>query len=231
MVRRVTMRRIVLLGMTMALVVLVASPLGASNNTSLDGPDPAIWLSDPERDVGDNGIEQGDPVAGSSGTATVNNNGATIKVKATGLEPGHTYTMWVVYFSDSAQCADRGSGNAGCNGEDLSFAGGGVAFGNGLVVGGSGNATFTARMNTGDGVIGTPPPPFGFALYEAGDNNEFHVVIRSHGPKIAGEVGAQIHTFNGGCTTEVGPPPEGVGDFPTPEFPGECGDVQLYVFS
>jgi hypothetical protein len=142
--------------------------------------------------------------------------------------------MWVVYFSDSTQCEDRGTGNAGCNGEDLEFAGGGVVFGNGQVVGGSGKATFTARMNTGDGIISfPPPPPFGFDLYEAGDNNEFHVVIRSHGPKIAGEVGEQIHTFNGGCTTQVGPPPENPGDFdfPVPAAPGECGDVQLYVFS
>ena len=139
--------------------------------------------------------------------------------------------MWVVYFNDSTLCEDRGSGNAGCNGEDLSFADGGVAFGDGKVVGGSGKATFTARMNTGDGVLGSPPPPFGFALYEAGDNNEFHIVIRSHGPKIAGEVGAQISTINGGCDfPDVGPVPEQPGDFPTPEFEGECGDVQLYVF-
>ena len=88
-------------------------------------------------------------------------------------------------------------------------------------------------MNTGDGTdaIGPPPPPFAFAAYEAGENNEFHIVIRSHGPKIVGEVADQISTFSGGCTTEVGPPPEGIGDFPTPELPGECGDIQLYIFS
>ena len=218
------MRRLLFLLMAMVLLIVGAVPAFAGT-TSLDGPAPAIWLSGDDQDA---------PVAGSSGSATVNSNGATIRVNATGLEPGHTYTMWVVYFSDSTQCEDRGSGNAGCNGEDLPFAGGGVAFGNGQVVGGSGNATFTARMTTGDGVISfPPPPPFGFALYEAGDNNEFHVVIRSHGPKIAGDVGEQIHTFNGGCTTEVGPPPENPDDldFPVPAAPGECGDVQLYVFS
>jgi hypothetical protein len=219
--------------MAVGLLVSVTAGPAVAETSTLDGPDPAIWLSDPERDIGDNGIEQGDPVAGSSGTAVVNGGGATITVKATGLEPGHTYTMWVVYFSDNAQCADRGSGVAGCNGEDLPFAGGGVIFGNGQVAGGSGTATFTARVNTGDGAdaIGPPPPPFAFAAYEAGENNEFHIVIRSHGSKIAGEVADQISTFNGGCTTQVGPPPEGIGDFPTPELPGECGDIQLYVFS
>lgn len=227
------MRRTLVLAMTVGLIVGVLATPGAAATGTLDGPDPAIWLSDPEGDVGDNGIEQGDPVAGSSGTAKANGNGTTITVNTTGLEPGHTYTMWVVYFNDSALCEDRGSGVAGCNGEDLRFAGGGVLFGNGQVVGASGTATFTARMNSGDGAdtLGPPPPPFGFAPYQAGENNEFHVVIRSHGPKITGEVGEQIHTFGGGCTTEVGPAPEQQGDFPVPAAPGECGDVQLYVFS
>jgi hypothetical protein len=220
------MRRLILLLMSMALLIVGAVPASAGT-TSLDGPDPAIWLS---------GDDQRGPVVGSSGTAKVNENGATVKVKATGLEPGHAYTMWVVYFNDSSQCWDRGSGNAGCNGEDLEFAGGGVIFGNGQVAGGSGKATFTARMNTGDGITSPVhgPPPFGHALYEAGDNNEFHVVIRSHGPKIAGEVGEQIHTWGGGCEPDkqVGPPPENPEnkDFPVPAAEGECGDVQLYVF-
>jgi hypothetical protein len=212
------MKRLLLLLMSMVLLIVGAMPASAGT-TSLDGPDPAVWLS---------GDDQRGPVVGSSGTATVNENGATIKVNATGLEPGHAYTMWVVYFNDSLKC------DLGCNGADLPVAGGAVTFGNGQVAGGSGNATFTARMNTGDGVTSPDhgPPPFGFALYEAGDNNEFHVVIRSHGPKIAGEVGEQIHTWGGGCDKQVGPPPENPldKDFPVPAAPRECGDVQLYVF-
>ena len=212
------MRRLLLLLMTMAVQIVGAVPASAGT-TSLDGPDPAIWLS---------GAEQGDPVVGSSGTAKVNNNGAAIKVKATGLEKGHAYTMWVVYFSDQTECED------GCNGADLPAANGGVIFGNGQVAGGNGTATFTARLNNGDGadaVGNTPPPPFAFAPYEAGENNEFHVIIRSHGPKIPGEVGEQIHSYNGGCDFEVGPGPEQPGVFPVPALPGECGDVQLYIFS
>lgn len=225
------MRRLLLLLMTMALLIVGAVP-ALAGTTSLDGPDPAIWLSDPDGDDGSSGTEGGDPVAGSSGTAKVNDNGATIKVKATGLEPGHTYTMWVVYFNDQTECEDRGSGVVGCNGEDLAFVGGGVLFGNGQVVGGNGNATLTARPNTGTvAPVPPPPPPFSFAPYEAGEDNEFHVVIRSHGPTIPGEVSQQIHTYEGGCLTEVGPAPEQPGDFPVPALPGECGDVQLYIFS
>jgi hypothetical protein len=225
-------RPAVLLGVVFLLAGILAMPAAAGPPTNLDGPAPAIWLADPDG-IGEGDIATGDPIAGASGSAKVNSNGATIKVKATGLTPGHTYTMWVVYFSDQTLCEDRGSRVEGCNGEDLSFvAGGGVLFGNGQVAGGNGKATFTARLNTGD-TAGPPPPPppFAFAPYEAGEDNEFHVVIRSHGPKIPGQVGEQIHEFNGGCVDQVGPLPEQTGNFPVPVEPGECGDVQLYIFS
>ncbi len=229
------MRRVVVFAMALGLLLsTVAAPAAADHRTVLEGPNPAIWLSDPEGDVGpvpDFGIEQGDPVAGSSGRAEVYRDRATIKVRAKGLVPGHTYTMWVVYFSDSTLCTDLGSGNVGCNGEDLTAAGGGVIWGDGDTAGRSGKVTFNALLNTGDSADNVgPPPPFAKAPYEAGPNNEFHVVIRSHGPQIPGLVDEQVTTFLGGCFFNVGPLPEEKGDFRVPLAPGECGDVQLYVF-
>jgi hypothetical protein len=191
------MRRVLLLLMTMALMIVGAVPASAGT-TSLDGPDPAFWLNAD----GSRGSDLVDP----SGSVKVNNNGATIKVNATDLEPGHTYTMWVVYFNDSRECSE------GCNGPDLEAADGGVLFGNGQVAGGNGTATFTARLNAGDTADSTPPPPFAFAPYEVDEYNEIHVVIRSHGPTISGEVGEQINSYLGGCATE------------------ECADVQAYIF-
>ena len=93
--------------LTIGLVVGGLAAPGSAETSTLDGPNPAIWLSDPEGDEGDNGIERGDQVAGSSGRALLNDNGATIIVEATGLEPGHAYTMWVVYFNDQTECEDR----------------------------------------------------------------------------------------------------------------------------
>ena len=220
--------------MAVGLLISVMAAPAAAKTTNLDGPNPAIWLADPDG-IGEGDIETGDPIANASGSAKVNENGATIKVNTTGLEPGHAYTMWIVYFNDQTLCEDRSSGVDGCNGEDLPFVGGGVLFGNGQIAGGNGNATFTGRLNSGDGADYGPPtpagPPFAFAPYEAGEDNEFHVVIRSHGPKKPGEVGEQINTYNGGCELEVGPPPEAPGPWPVPVEPGECGDVQLYIFS
>ncbi len=212
------MRRLLLLLMSLVLLMLGAVPASAGT-TSLDGPAPAIWLSDPDGVDGISGTEQGSPIVGASGSATINSGGATIKVKATGLEPGHAYTMWVVFFSDQQDCFE------GCNGGDLGGANG-ITYGTGAVVGGSGNATFVARLS--DGSAGSLFP----GIYEAGPDNEFHVVIRSHGPMIPGMVSDQVHTLDGGCVPpDVGPNPEEIGDFPVPALPGECGDVQLYVFS
>lgn len=220
------MRRAVLMIMTAVLHIGVIAAPAAAQPVVLDGPHPSFWISDPD---GDGGIEAPDPVAGASGTARVNDNGATIRVRTTGLEPGHAYTMWVVFFNDQTACVD------GCGADDLARAGvgAGVLFGDGKIAGGNGTATFAARINAGDGqeTPPPPPPPFAFAPYDAGADNEFHLVIRSHGPKIAGEVGEQITTFGGGCVTEVGPPPDTPGDFPVPSSPGECGDIQVHIFS
>ena len=209
------------------LALMMVSSAALAGGTTLDGPDPAIWLSDPDGVDGNAGIEQGDPVEGSSGSAEVGDHSVKIEVKAQGLEPGHVYTMWVVYFGNANLCVD------GCNGADLPIAGGGVLWGAGRIAGGNGQATFAANLSNGDGsdyVGNTPPPPFAFAPYEAGPNNEFHVVIRSHGPRVQGEVHDQLATYGGGCEVEVGPLPGQPGDFPVPSAPGECGDVQLYVF-
>jgi hypothetical protein len=224
--RYTTRTRISIFGI-MLLALMMISGAALAGGTMLDGPDPAFWLSDPDGVDGDKGIEQGDPIAGSSGTARVMHDGAKIKIKATGLEPGHVYTMWVVYFNDSLQCFE------GCNGPDFAAAGGGVIWGAGKIGSGTGRATFVANLRNGDGaehVGSTPPPPFAFAAYQAGSNNEFHVVIRSHGPKNPGLVSSQLGTYGGGCETNVGPFPEQTGDFPVPAAPGECGDIQLYVF-
>jgi len=227
------MRRIVIVLATMAMIAVAAAPAGAHPRAkALDGPDPAFWLSDPDGVDGVSGTEQFDPVVGSSGWARVYRDSAKIRIRATGLEPGHTYTMWVVYFNDGTLC-EAGVGDPGCNGPDLGGdGGGGVIYGTGRIGRHNGTAVFTARLRNGAGSddLGPPPPPFAFRPYEAGPNNEFHVVIRSHGPIIWGQLREQLTTFSGGCSVTVGPSPEQIGDFPVPLAPGECGDVQLYVF-
>ena len=171
------MRRTAVLALAIGLIVgMLVAPAAAAVDT-LEGPH-SIWLSDPD---GPGGVEQGDLVAGTSGAARINAAGATIRLRTTGLVPGHTYTMWVVYFVNSAKCTPPGCGPDDVMNADV---GGGVLFGDGKVAGGNGAATFAARMRTGDGgdVLGPPPPPFASGPYAADPANEFHAVIRSHGP-------------------------------------------------
>jgi len=210
----------------MVLALMMVSGTAVAHTTELEA-EPGIWLSDPEGVDGDNGIEQGDLVEGARGSATITNNGTRFRIKATGLEPGHVYTIWTVYFNDSTLC------DGSCTGADFATAGGGVLWGAGRIAGADGQATFIVNLRTGDGAgyVGSPPPPpFALAAYEAGPDNEFHVVIKSHGPMIEGLVHDQLSSYGGGCEVNVGPSPGQVGDFPVPAAPGECGEIQLYVF-
>lgn len=212
-------RAVLAAGATVAMLVGALAVPALADVAELPGV-AAVWLSDPDT-VGE-GIDEGDPIDGASGRVLVSGDGATIRVHTTGLEHGHAYTMWIAYFNDRSAC-----GAGGCGPADV----GGVLFGDGKVAGGSGVATFTARLRTGDGAdAGPPPPPFGFAPYEAGPDNELHVVIKSHGPRVPGLVSEQISTFGGACEDEIGPAPGEVGDFPVPSAPGECGEIQLFVF-
>ncbi len=85
---------------------------------------------------------------------------------------------------------------------------------------GSGKATFTGRLNVGDGPDIGPP---GVVSFDPSANPDFHVIVRSHGPKINGLVNEMTHTVGGGYE---GDDVEGE----IPDAPGECGDVQLYIF-
>ena len=218
--------RATLFGVVLLALMTISGTAFASGRT-IDGPDLAIWLSDPDGVDGDNGIEQGDTIEGAGGTVIVSDDGMKVKIRATGLVPGHVYTLWVAYFNDSSKCID------GCNGPDFAAAGGGVLGLAGRIGGGNGQATLIGHLENGAGAdyVGSPPPPpFAFAPYDPGPNNEFHLVIKSHGPRIPGLVHDQLTTYGGGCEVNVGPFPGQVGDFPVPSAPGECGEIQLYVF-
>ncbi len=52
---------------------------------------------------------------------------------------------------------------------------------------------------------------------------EIHLVLRSHGPKIPGQINAQISSFQGGCTTNLPPFTE------VPDEIGECADIHASI--
>lgn len=212
------MRRLITLAFGMGLLIAaIATPVSAGTNHLDPLPDGQGWWIA--------GTDLGDQVDGSGGQATVNANGATVTVHAKGLEPGHAFTMWVVYFNDGLDCTFGESPPMGvtytnCGLGDLFAGRGGIVYGDGKVIGGSGMATFTGHLKVGDGPDVGPP---GVVAYDPGAYPDFHIIVRSHGPKIPGQVAAQTHTVGGGCDGD-----DVEGEIPDAE--GECSDVQLFVF-
>jgi hypothetical protein len=149
-----------------------------------------------------------------------NKNGITINFKTTGLMPGHAYTLWWVVWNKPenciipGECAEADFPNAGNVEVQLLYATGSVA-------GNNGTGNFSAHLNENDDT-GSIHELFGLPNFDGLQNAqtaEIHGVLRSHGPKIPGQVGDQITSYEGGCVV----------NFPAfteiPDAPGECGDI------
>jgi hypothetical protein len=135
------------------------------------------------------------PVAGASSKIVRNDNGVTVSVSTT-VDPG-TYTMWMLLWNDPSLC--DGSPGLVCDPavDPLDC----VLFTAGHVVGNNGTLNYTGHRGVFDssGAIGPPcanglTNPQGAAI---------HLIIRSHGPKLPGQVNLQISTVGGGCDVNV----------------------------
>ena len=115
-------------------------------------------------------------------------NGVNFMLKTNGLTAGDAYTLWVAVFNHPSECNVPYACNPGD--ESNPAVGADLFNGAGQVVGVSGTATFSGRVNTGDtGDIGT-------GLLDV-FGAQIHLAVRNHGPKLPGN--AQLSTFNGGC--------------------------------
>lgn len=138
-------------------------------------------------------------VAGASSTLVRTQNGVSMQLNTSGLEPGATYTVWMVVFNNPAACSD------GVCGEDDVLPPPGneeaevsVARVSGRVISPSGAAHFGGRLNVG----AMSEVLFGPGLTDP-MTAEIHLIVRSHGEKIPGLVDNQIHEVGGGCEINV----------------------------
>ena len=172
-----------------------------------------------------------DPINGGVevGTAKLvrNDNGITMNLKTSGLIPGHAYTVWWVIWNNPENC---GHGSPPCSGADFlngKAVGVDVLFAAGHVAGGSGKGNFGSHLSEGD-ASGSIIELFGLGLEPLGLTDarkaEVHLVVRSHGPAIPGQVDDQINSFGGGCTTFL------PGFSEIPDEVGECADIQFAIF-
>jgi hypothetical protein len=140
-----------------------------------------------------------------------------LSFSATDLDPSAAYSVWWVVFNKPNACT------GGCGEDDLfdPAVKASVFHAGGFVTSGEGSANINAHLRTGripngsDVVIGEGsviggPDSCGAGVdcdtgikpglkKHRGKKAEVHVVVRTHGPAVAGWVEHQIGTFDGAC--------------------------------
>ena len=150
-------------------------------------------------------------------------NGVSMALKAN-MEPGHTATVWWVIFNNPENCAYSPCGGPGFedffDGENTGLA---MLFAGGTVVSNSGIATFAGHLKEGVINEGANFPIFGQPERPLVDSEtaDLRYVVRSHGPKITGQVHEQTSTWGGGCVVDFAP------FSAIPQNEGECGDIYV----
>lgn len=152
--------------------------------------------------------------------------GITAHYRTGDLIPGHTYTLWWVVWNNPENCiAYPGA----CDAPDFAIADQvkvEVMYAAGRKANQRGEAVFNAHLNTMD-AVGTINDLFGLPTFGGLHDPmgaEVHMVLRSHGPAIPGQVDDQLSSYEGGCTTFLP-------DFTeVPDEPGECADLHFAIF-
>jgi hypothetical protein len=155
----------------------------------------------------------------------------------TGLEPGHVYTFWWVFFNAPENCVGtpNDAGEPVCFTDDLgrpeeigmSLVYGIPAPSAGTVADDSGAFAYeeTFRYDQGDNE-GALEAPFEDGLSATTWDAEVHFIVRDHGPALEGEeLDAQLTNYCGGCNDEAeGFCPDGKG-------PNSCREVAYVRFA
>jgi hypothetical protein len=164
-------------------------------------------------------------------------NALRARTHTTGLDHRHVMTLWWVIFNHPEHC-QHGAGDVKCGELDLFDGPHGptgvepsCVYADGSIVGGNGGARFHDRLRIGgtrdsciDFFVDAVPELQG---QDHGLTNpqgaEVHLVVRSHGPILPGQVPEQRGTFAGGCEEFLAP---GEADLE----PGQCSDLQFALF-
>lgn len=189
------MRRAIVLAAT---VVLAAAMLGpaAADNAPRTETTPVMWHPQAvAAGIGDGHVE------GAHAKLRATDSGLSITFHTRDLEPGHAYTLWLVFVNNPEECA-----NQPCTAPELFDPASGVdaqvTYGAGTIAGSSGKATFAARLDTGP-VEGWLPD----RELKNPRTGEHHFVVNSHGPKLAEHMPGMIRTYRGGCSDDSPVPP------------------------
>ena len=150
--------------------------------------------------------------AGGAGILSRTRDRLWVTIATSGLDPDAAYTVWWVIFENPENCA---GGPGACADTDLGNAAvaGSAFLATGFVTGADGTATVSAHHEGYNMIPGGTDVLLGNGLSRGnGFHAEVHMVVRSHGAIVPGNVAAQISTIDGACDVNT------------------CADQQAIVF-
>jgi hypothetical protein len=167
-----------------------------------------------------------------SSTLVRNDNGLSVTLETSELEPGHVVTLWWIVANEPEGCEEGLPGLSQCGPGDHVAGRGAMSVHHaaGRIVNEGGTARYGAHLRVGDtsrGLFADEP-----GLTDA-RGAEVLLVLKSHGPRIPTMTADMLRTFEGGC--EAGDLPPGL--TPRTEVLGTpgpnegCAEIQVSVHS
>lgn len=160
-----------------------------------------------------NGIDltQGDIPTATAGTLVRSPSNIEARLAMTGLSAYNAYTIYWMIFNKPANCAnptacgpaDLTDSSGALDPAKIAAVGGAVFVGSGFVAGSDGTANVTVLLNAGPLPIGDAPtlPQLAGSLWQGNGLNAYVImIIRTHGPAVAGRMATQISQPEAGCT-------------------------------
>jgi hypothetical protein len=200
-----------------AVLAVVAAP--AASESATHSTRPVFRIAD---------VFAGDPAPVGTSTVRRTDHGMSLTLTAEALPAGHVVTLWWVVFNDPATCQAGIPGTSSCGPVDAMQGRGQFSLvkGAGRIVDRDGTARYGAHLRAGD----TAGALIGPGLLDA-RGAEVVLVLKTHGPKIAGLVSQQLHTFAGGCADQTDAPPGAPLDLVGEPGANDCAEIQLSAHS
>lgn len=170
------------LAMVFAIGMVMALPQFISAQGALVSVNSVFTFDDPPEEI-----------EGATSTLVRTDNGISMELTTSGLEPG-AYTIWFVVFNNPEACF-LGSDMCGEADEDFAVGGPtrfGFTYATGHIVDDSGEATFAGHLKAGEVLLNND-----LELDEVLENArtaEIHLIVRYHGPAVPGRIPEQIRT-------------------------------------
>lgn len=162
-------------------------------------------------------IPEGTTVDGAYSTLLRTDNGITMRIRTSDLDPRAVHTVWWVIYNNPEFCATDPCGPADDFNPQTNAS---IFYAAGTITGGNGKANFAAHVG-----FGYPGPVDGVRVIDVDGPGllnprtaEVHLVIRTHGPPIPGIVGGMLHSFDVGCPNS-----------PVDPGPNTCANVQFAI--